>query len=104
MLRVTDQRPTSCNTTGHASAPDQLSGSTPSRNPAGAILVNGGAIAIKGGTATIANTKLIQAKARVPEMVASAKGDGMTTLVQDGILKSIQGLTDFRHVKAVAIK
>jgi type II secretory ATPase GspE/PulE/Tfp pilus assembly ATPase PilB-like protein len=48
--------------------------------------------------------RLIQNKARVPEMVASAKSDGMTTLVQDGILKSMQGLTDFRQVKAVAIK
>jgi len=48
--------------------------------------------------------RLIQAKARVPEMVASAKSDGMTTLVQDGILKSLQGVTDFRQVKAVAIK
>jgi len=48
--------------------------------------------------------RLIQAKARVPEMVASARGDGMTTLVQDGILKSLQGVTDFRQVKAVAIK
>ena len=47
---------------------------------------------------------LVQAKARVPEMLASAKGDGMTTLVQDGILKSLQGVTDFRQVKAVAIK
>jgi Ca2+-binding RTX toxin-like protein len=32
-----------------------------SRNAAGTILVNGGAVAIKGGTATVANTKLIQA-------------------------------------------
>ena len=47
---------------------------------------------------------LVQAKARVPEMLASAKSDGMTTLVQDGVLKSIQGVTDFRQVKAVAIK
>lgn len=31
-----------------------------SRNAAGQILVNGGAITIKGGTATVANTKLIQ--------------------------------------------
>ena len=31
-----------------------------SRNAAGQILVNGGAISIKGGTATVANTKLIQ--------------------------------------------
>jgi type II secretory ATPase GspE/PulE/Tfp pilus assembly ATPase PilB-like protein len=48
--------------------------------------------------------RLIQNKARVPEMLASAKSDGMTTLVQDGILKSLQGITDFRQVKAVAIK
>jgi Ca2+-binding RTX toxin-like protein len=31
------------------------------RNAAGTIVVNGGAIAVKGGTATVANTKLIQA-------------------------------------------
>jgi type II secretory ATPase GspE/PulE/Tfp pilus assembly ATPase PilB-like protein len=48
--------------------------------------------------------RMIQAKARVPEMLACGKSDGMTTLVQDGILKSIQGVTDFRQVKAVAIK
>jgi type II secretory ATPase GspE/PulE/Tfp pilus assembly ATPase PilB-like protein len=48
--------------------------------------------------------RLIQNKARVPEMVAVAKSEGMTTLVQDGILKSLTGLTDFRQVKAVAIK
>ena len=48
--------------------------------------------------------RLIQNKARVPEMLASARSDGMTTLVQDGILKSLQGVTDFRQVKAVAIK
>ena len=48
--------------------------------------------------------RLIQNKARVPEMLAVAKSEGMTTLVQDGILKSLQGLTDFRQVKAVAIK
>jgi type II secretory ATPase GspE/PulE/Tfp pilus assembly ATPase PilB-like protein len=48
--------------------------------------------------------RLIQSRARVPEMLAVAKAEGMTTLVQDGILKSLQGLTDFRQVKAVAIK
>ena len=48
--------------------------------------------------------RLIQNKARVPEMVAVAKSEGMTTLVQDGILKTLTGLTDFRQVKAVAIK
>ena len=34
---------------------------TTSRNAAGAILVNGGAVAIQGGTPTVANTSLIQA-------------------------------------------
>ena len=46
--------------------------------------------------------RLVQARARVPEILACAKSDGMTTLVQDGILKSLQGVTDFRQVKAVA--
>src|SRR5688572_31767546 len=33
---------------------------TVSRNAAGGLLVNGGAVAIKGGTSTVANTALIQ--------------------------------------------
>jgi type II secretory ATPase GspE/PulE/Tfp pilus assembly ATPase PilB-like protein len=48
--------------------------------------------------------KLIQTKARVAEMLVVAKAAGMTTLVQDGVLKALEGLTDFRQVKAVAIK
>lgn len=48
--------------------------------------------------------KLIQMKARVAEMLVRAKEDGMTTLVQDGILKSLEGTTDYKQVKAVAIK
>ena len=48
--------------------------------------------------------RLIANKARVTEMVTTAKGDGMTTLVQDGILKALDGLTDVKQVKAVAIK
>ncbi len=48
--------------------------------------------------------RLIQTKARVAEMVERAKAEGMTTLVQDGVLKTLGGLTDFRQVKAVAIK
>jgi len=48
--------------------------------------------------------RLIQTKARVAEMLEQAKAEGMTTLVQDGVLKSLAGLTDFRQVKAVAIK
>ena len=48
--------------------------------------------------------KMIQIKARATEILAVAKQEGMTTLVQDGILKSLQGLTDFKQVIAVAIK
>jgi type II secretory ATPase GspE/PulE/Tfp pilus assembly ATPase PilB-like protein len=48
--------------------------------------------------------RLIANKARVAEMFQVAKGDGMTTLVQDGILKAIEGITDLKQVKAVAIK
>jgi type II secretory ATPase GspE/PulE/Tfp pilus assembly ATPase PilB-like protein len=48
--------------------------------------------------------RLIQTKARVTDIFAQAKTEGMTTLVQDGILKSLAGLTDYRQVKAVAIK
>ena len=48
--------------------------------------------------------RLIQSKARVAEMLEQAKAEGMTTLVQDGVMKTLGGLTDFRQVKAVAIK
>jgi len=48
--------------------------------------------------------KLIQSKARVVEMVKVAKEEGMTTLVQDGIQKALEGITDIKMVKAVAIK
>jgi type II secretory ATPase GspE/PulE/Tfp pilus assembly ATPase PilB-like protein len=48
--------------------------------------------------------RLIQVKARVAEIFKQAKIEGMSTLVQDGILKSLSGVTDFRQVKAVAIK
>ncbi len=48
--------------------------------------------------------KLIQQKARVAEMVVVAKEEGMTTLVQDGIQKALEGVTDLKQVKAVAIK
>jgi type II secretory ATPase GspE/PulE/Tfp pilus assembly ATPase PilB-like protein len=54
--------------------------------------------------ATDAMKKLIQSKARVAEMVKVARDEGMTTLVQDGILKALDGLTDLKQVKAVAIK
>ena len=48
--------------------------------------------------------RLIQTKAKTEEMVKAAIDDGMTTLMQDGIQKSLQGLTTFKEVKAVAIK
>jgi len=54
--------------------------------------------------ATDAMKKLIQSKARVAEMVKVAKEEGMTTLVQDGIQKALEGITDIKMVKAVAIK
>jgi type II secretory ATPase GspE/PulE/Tfp pilus assembly ATPase PilB-like protein len=54
--------------------------------------------------ASDAMKKLIQSKARVAEMVKVARDEGMTTLVQDGILKALDGLTDLKQVKAVAIK
>jgi len=48
--------------------------------------------------------RLIQTRARVAEIFACARAEGMTTLVQDGILKTLEEVTDFRQVKAVAIK
>ncbi len=48
--------------------------------------------------------RLIQAGATVAEMLKVAKEQGMTTLVQDGIIKCIQGWTDYKQVKAVAMK
>jgi type II secretory ATPase GspE/PulE/Tfp pilus assembly ATPase PilB-like protein len=48
--------------------------------------------------------KLIQQKAKTEELVHQAMMDGMTTLVQDGIDKTLQGLTTFKEVKAVAMK
>jgi type II secretory ATPase GspE/PulE/Tfp pilus assembly ATPase PilB-like protein len=48
--------------------------------------------------------RLIQTKGRVAEMLGQATREGMTTLVQDGALKTLAGVTDLRQVKAVAIK
>ncbi len=46
----------------------------------------------------------IHARATVPELLKVAVAQGMTTLVQDGILKSLQGWTDYNQVKAVAMR
>ncbi len=48
--------------------------------------------------------RLIQNKAKTDEMVRTAMSEGMTTLVQDGIQKVLQGHTTYKEVKAVAIK
>jgi len=48
--------------------------------------------------------RLIQKHATVEEMRDVAISEGMTTLLQDGILKSIKGSTDFKQVRRVCIK
>ena len=48
--------------------------------------------------------RLVQTRAPSTEILARAKAGGMTTLVQDGIVKSLQGITDLAQVRAVAIK
>jgi type II secretory ATPase GspE/PulE/Tfp pilus assembly ATPase PilB-like protein len=48
--------------------------------------------------------QMAQTRARPAEMLAQARREGMTTLVQDGFLKAIAGLTDLRQVRAAAIK
>ena len=48
--------------------------------------------------------RLIQKHATVEEMRDLAMEEGMTTLLQDGIYKSIQGVTDFKQVRRVCIK
>jgi type II secretory ATPase GspE/PulE/Tfp pilus assembly ATPase PilB-like protein len=46
--------------------------------------------------------RLIQTRARATEIFTHAKQGGMTTLLQDGIIKAIAGVTDVKQVKAVA--
>jgi type II secretory ATPase GspE/PulE/Tfp pilus assembly ATPase PilB-like protein len=48
--------------------------------------------------------QLIQGKSRTADMLPKAIESGMVTLLQDGILKTLQGLTTYRHVRAVAIE
>lgn len=47
---------------------------------------------------------MIQTKARTEEMLQAAIASGMTTLMQDGVQKTLLGHTTFKEVKAVAIK
>ena len=48
--------------------------------------------------------KLIQKHETVEVMRNKARSEGMTTLLQDGIVKSLQGFTDFKQVRRVCIK
>jgi len=48
--------------------------------------------------------RLIQKHSSVEAMRDVAIDQGMTTLLQDGIMKSIQGQTDFKQVRRVCIK
>jgi type II secretory ATPase GspE/PulE/Tfp pilus assembly ATPase PilB-like protein len=48
--------------------------------------------------------QLIQQRARITEVGQCAQAEGMTTLLQDGVLKVLKGLTDMTQVKAVASK
>lgn len=41
---------------------------------------------------------------RSPESLTIARRQGLTTLMQDGVLKCIQGLTDYKQVQAVAMR
>jgi type II secretory ATPase GspE/PulE/Tfp pilus assembly ATPase PilB-like protein len=48
--------------------------------------------------------RMVQQKSRTEDMLKVALDEGMTTLVQDGIEKVLQGHTTYKEVKAVAIK
>jgi type II secretory ATPase GspE/PulE/Tfp pilus assembly ATPase PilB-like protein len=46
----------------------------------------------------------IQKREPIEQLRLQAQRDGMTTLLQDGIQKVLQGITDFKQVRAVCIK
>ncbi len=48
--------------------------------------------------------RMIHARAPVSEILTVALNQGMTTLVQDGIMKTLQGWTDYKQVQAVAMR
>jgi type II secretory ATPase GspE/PulE/Tfp pilus assembly ATPase PilB-like protein len=47
---------------------------------------------------------LIQNRAKMEDLRSQAVKEGMTTLMQDGIRKVCQGLTDFSQVRKVCIR
>jgi type II secretory ATPase GspE/PulE/Tfp pilus assembly ATPase PilB-like protein len=48
--------------------------------------------------------KLVQKHETVEVIRAKSMAEGMTTLLQDGIQKVLQGITDFNQVRRVCIK
>lgn len=48
--------------------------------------------------------KLIHTRATVTELLKVARAQEMTTLVQDGVLKVLQGCTDYAQVRAAATR
>ena len=48
--------------------------------------------------------RMIQKRASVEDMRNKAMAEGMTTLLQDGIVKVLRGHTDFQQVRAVCMK
>jgi type II secretory ATPase GspE/PulE/Tfp pilus assembly ATPase PilB-like protein len=48
--------------------------------------------------------RMIQRKDTVEKMRKQAMLDGMTTLLQDGIMKVVAGHTDFKQIRAVCMK
>jgi len=54
--------------------------------------------------ATDSIKRLIQKRETVEVLRKTAMAEGMTTLLQDGIYKSLQGVTDFKQVRRVCIK
>ena len=54
--------------------------------------------------ATDAIKRQMQKRARVARLLTRASKEGMTTLVQDGVLKVLTGLTDLAQVRAAAIR
>jgi len=54
------------------------------------------------GTEDVKN--LIQSKTRLAGLRELAMKEGMITLIQDGIQKTLQGMTTYRQVRAVAMK
>jgi type II secretory ATPase GspE/PulE/Tfp pilus assembly ATPase PilB-like protein len=47
--------------------------------------------------------RMIKKEATPEELFAQASSEGMTTLVQDGIAKTLQGLTDITEIRRVCV-